>query len=281
VKLLRQPKNQRPVMLIESYLKEIKSLKPYILSIIVVIALSYSIYIYCSDDLIKFLGKEDSFFEWLTAIFFLFTSVLCFITFKRNKNIFVLGLAIMMFIGMGEEISWGQRIIGFKTPEELKSVNVQKETNIHNLEIFNDKYLNGVTKTGWQRILEINILFRVFSVCFLILLPIIVFHFKSRIEINKKFKLPVAPFTMGIFFLISWTIFYSIKYFLLPRGKSLGVYLSVGEVFEFTAAYVYFVVALYFHNTKDDSFLGRNLNQPAIVKKESDFTETKLSVVRA
>lgn len=268
-------------MLIESYLKEMKSLKPYILSIIVVIALSYSIYIFCSDDVIKLIGKEDSVFEWLTAIFFLFASVLCFITFKRNKNIFVLGLAMMFFMGMGEEISWGQRIIGFKTPEELKSVNVQKETNIHNLEIFNDKFMNGVTKTGWQRVMEINILFRVFSVCFLILLPISIFYFKSRIEINKKFKLPVAPFTMGIFFFISWTIFYSIKYFLLPRGKSLAVYLSVGEVFEFTAAYVYFVVALYFYKTKDDSFLGRNLNQPAIVKKKSEFTETKLSIVRA
>ena len=33
--------------------------------------------------------------------------------------------------------------------------------------------------------------------------------------------------------------------------------------------------------TKDDSFLGRNLNQPAIVKKKSEFTETKLSVVSA
>ena len=206
------------------------------------------------------IGKEDSLFEWITAIFFLFASILCFLAFKRNKNIFVLGLAMIFFIGMGEEISWGQRIIGFTTPAEIKMVNVQKETNIHNLEIFNDKYLNGVKKTGLQRLLEINMLFRIFSVSFLILLPLIIFQFKFRLKINEKFKLPLTPVSMGIFFLISWCIFYSIKYFLLPKGKSPGVYLSVGEVFECTAAYVYFTVALYFYNTKDDSYLGADLN---------------------
>lgn len=34
---------------------------------------------------------------------------------------------------MLEEISWGQRIFGFETPELLQRYNLQKETNIHNL----------------------------------------------------------------------------------------------------------------------------------------------------
>ena len=255
-------------MLIASYQKEIKSLKPYIRSIMAVIILSYSIYIFCSDDIIMLIGKEDGLFEWMTAVLFLGSSILCFITYKRNKNIFILGLAMMFFMGMGEEISWGQRLFGFDTPEELKQVNVQKETNIHNLEIFNGIYLNGEKKTGWERILEINLLFRFFSVSFLVLLPVLIFYFKSRMEIDKKFKLPVAPFTMGIFFLISWSIFYSLKYSLLPRGKAVGLYQTVGEVFECTAAYVYFAVALYFYKTKDDSFLGENLYQVSKVEEE-------------
>ncbi len=32
----------------------------------------------------------------------------------------------------GEEISWGQRILEFDTPEALQSVNVQNEVNLHN-----------------------------------------------------------------------------------------------------------------------------------------------------
>ncbi len=265
-------------MFIKNYLKEIDSVKPYIISIIAVITFSYSIYIFCSDAVIMAIGKEDSLFEWVTAIFFLLASVLCFATFKRNKNIFVLGLALMFFMGMGEEISWGQRIIGFNTPEELKMVNVQKETNIHNLEMFNDKYLNGVKKTGLHRLLEINVLFRIFSVSFLILVPLIISQFGFGIKVNKKFKLPVAPVTMGIFFLISWSVFYSTKYLLLPRGKAVGVYLSVGEVFECTAAYVYFAVALYFYNTKDDSYLGANSICETVSPKQAlDLREFKTS----
>jgi len=36
---------------------------------------------------------------------------------------------------IGEEISWGQRILGFATPESLEDVNNQGETNIHNVGI--------------------------------------------------------------------------------------------------------------------------------------------------
>jgi hypothetical protein len=32
-----------------------------------------------------------------------------------------------------EEISWGQRIIGWETPDFLEEINLQDETNIHNL----------------------------------------------------------------------------------------------------------------------------------------------------
>jgi hypothetical protein len=41
----------------------------------------------------------------------------------------------------GEEISWGQRIIGWATPESIAAINKQEETNIHNvglvLRVFN------------------------------------------------------------------------------------------------------------------------------------------------
>jgi hypothetical protein len=34
---------------------------------------------------------------------------------------------------LGEEISWGQRILGWATPEDLANLNRQGETNIHNI----------------------------------------------------------------------------------------------------------------------------------------------------
>ena len=52
---------------------------------------------------------------------------------------------------MGEEISWGQRIFNIATPETISQMNVQDETNIHNLEFF---YMLG----GEYRVISLIIL---------------------------------------------------------------------------------------------------------------------------
>jgi len=254
-------------MLIQSYFKEIKYLKSYLLIIIAAIFISYSIYFFCADELIMMLGREDGFFEWMTAALFLVSSGIFFLTFLRTKNVFLLGLAFIFFVGTGEEISWGQRLFHLNTPDWMQEVNVQREINIHNLEIFNDSNFEGVKKTGLQRLVEINMLFRIFSMFFCILLPLFFFHIKPKFAVNKKFQIPVAPVTIGIFFFISWTIFYSLKYAILPRGKIFDYYLTTGEVFEFTAALVYLLIALFFYREKDDNFLGKDIKQWVIDDK--------------
>lgn len=54
--------------------------------------------------------------------------------------LYALATLTIVFVA-GEEISWGQRIFGWLTPEEFEDVNNQGETNIHNigplLKIFN------------------------------------------------------------------------------------------------------------------------------------------------
>ena len=245
----------------QMYLKEVKRLKLYIISTVAVIGLSYSVYLFFDDETIWRLAKEDGFFENLTAVFFVFGAVLLFLSFRRTKNIFLLGLAVLLLIGAGEEISWGQRIFNFRTPGWVHKVNVQNEFNIHNIETFNDRNFEGHKKTGWQRLTEINMLFRIFSVIFLVCMPLFFFHMKPLLVTNKKRQMPVAPVTIGIFFIVSWAIFYGLKYFILPRGKVEYFYLSAGEIFEFTAAYIYFIVALYFYSNKNDSFLGKDIKQ--------------------
>ena len=42
-------------------------------------------------------------------------------------------LMVFCFLCGGEEASWGQRILGFKTPAALHVVNKQDETNLHNI----------------------------------------------------------------------------------------------------------------------------------------------------
>jgi hypothetical protein len=47
------------------------------------------------------------------------------------------GFYLLLIVGLvvlaGEEISWGQRIFGWETPETIAAVNEQQETNLHNL----------------------------------------------------------------------------------------------------------------------------------------------------
>lgn len=46
--------------------------------------------------------------------------------------LFVIAALAAFFIA-GEEISWGQRLLGWATPEDLAALNRQGETNIHNV----------------------------------------------------------------------------------------------------------------------------------------------------
>lgn len=59
----------------------------------------------------------------------------------------LLGWVLLATLGClfiaGEEISWGQRIIGWATPEGWADINTHKETNLHNL----SGLLNNLPKT--------------------------------------------------------------------------------------------------------------------------------------
>ncbi|NIR52354.1 hypothetical protein GWO43_27320 [candidate division KSB1 bacterium] len=90
---------------------------------------------------------EDGVFETLSAIVFAFAAYLfgkTFVTSKRtdwlsssNANwirwLFA-GLTLIFFFVAMEEISWGQRILGWQTPSFLSSANQQGETSVHNIE---------------------------------------------------------------------------------------------------------------------------------------------------
>ena len=70
------------------------------------------------------LTREDSISESVSAICYLLAACIFFVEWIRGgfRNIFVLGYAFLFLVVGGEEISWGQRIIGLQTPEELLRV---------------------------------------------------------------------------------------------------------------------------------------------------------------
>ena len=84
--------------------------------------------------------REDGIAEWLTVAGLLLGSFVCFSRFVkllRKKSRWFLfvtfALGLFLFFAAGEEISWGQRILGIETPEYFQQHNAQQETNLHNL----------------------------------------------------------------------------------------------------------------------------------------------------
>lgn len=110
-------------------------------------------------DWLRLLLGEDSGYEFLTAFIYfasagLIVVVLRNISTERHSPIwmrFACLTLLLMFLWIGlEEISYGQRIIDFKTPEALASLNQQKEFNLHNMAtgFFNRVFSAGIIFAG-------------------------------------------------------------------------------------------------------------------------------------
>ncbi len=89
-----------------------------------------------SDETLVFINVEDGVIEWISALILLAASLVALGVSRgmlnngqRRMHVF---LAILFFVMFGEEISWGQRLFDFSTPEQLARVNVQGEANLHN-----------------------------------------------------------------------------------------------------------------------------------------------------
>ncbi len=81
------------------------------------------------------LTYEDLPGEWSQTYFFLVAMLLSLrnVFSKSSYRWFFAILAVACAYVVLEEISWGQRLFGFSTPEFLKARNLQGEANIHNL----------------------------------------------------------------------------------------------------------------------------------------------------
>jgi hypothetical protein len=84
--------------------------------------------------------QEDGIAEWLTVVGLMLGAIVCFSRLSklwRKKSkwflLVTLLLGLFLFFAAGEEISWGQRIFGLRTPEYFMEHNAQHETNLHNL----------------------------------------------------------------------------------------------------------------------------------------------------
>ena len=148
------------------------------------------------SDAVDLYVQEDGIVEWIGALGLFAASGCSFWMALRSrgrwtgiKRLAALGLAIVFFFGAGEEISWGQRVLGFETPQELSEANAQDETNVHNLKVFDG-------------FLTVERLFQLFWIVFAVLIPIV-----CAIAPNARRwlgnLLPILPWAVAILLIVN------------------------------------------------------------------------------
>jgi hypothetical protein len=96
---------------------------------IVVAALALA---YWAPERYDALMEEDRAVEWATVVLFLVAGIARAYAALRTHRVFdALVGAFCLFVA-GEEISWGQRLVGYTPPEVFLEHNTQQEANVHN-----------------------------------------------------------------------------------------------------------------------------------------------------
>jgi hypothetical protein len=179
---------------------------------------------YLSRSTLERLTIEDGPIEYLTALVFLVAGVLFIVSAVRRSasRIWALLLGVGSIFIAGEEISWGQRLLGLATPESLAESNVQSEINLHNLE-----GVHGIVRGA-----GVLVLLTVF-----VAFPIAVARLRWARDLADRWRIPVPPLAaipvlgIGLLFMI------------VPRLVEGGAVFRFDEVGEIYVAIVMLMFA--------------------------------------
>jgi hypothetical protein len=190
---------------------------------------------------------EDHYFELVGAFSLLVTSLLFLYGFFRArkvlektwislvKQLVYLGLALLFFVGAGEEISWGQRILGFQTPQPLSQVNRQEEFNLHNLR-------------AWEAssFLDPDRLFDMFWFLFAVLTPAVALVAPSFKRFAGQF-IPIVFWGISILFLYNylWAKLAKILFNVAYTFEKISLSQAIQEIKESNYAIIFILVAFF------------------------------------
>jgi len=222
------------------------------------------------NKMIAFAVPEDHFFEIIGASSLFITSLLFLYGFRvvrkaldktwvsLIKQLVYLGLALLFFFGAGEEISWGQRIFGFKTPESLTQVNKQDELNLHNLSVLENSKLFTADR-----------LFDAFWFLFAVFTPAVALLLPAFKRFAGKF-IPIVYWGIGLLFLYNylWAKAAKIIYKTLYSFDQISFAQAIQEIKESNYAIIFILVGLFaiwdLNNSKDASAAGLVSSTPKI-----------------
>jgi hypothetical protein len=116
--------------------------RAFTLAVVPLLIATFGLVVAPFEGLYRALADEDGLVEWvefaLVVAMTLLALAIALVLWRRGHRwlalLYVVAALGAVFVA-GEEVSWGQRIFGWATPEDLEDVNRQGETNIHNIGI--------------------------------------------------------------------------------------------------------------------------------------------------
>jgi len=141
-------------------------------------------------------------------------------TFTGNWVLFwSCALALSLLILGGEELSWGQRIFDFQTPEFIADSNYQREFNLHNSTLIQSQ--NNALSVYLAKLLVI----------YLVIFPLFVKAFPSAHRMAENLSVPVPGLAVSLTALIALLV--NAQTFRIIYGSvETTDDLSLGEAFE-------------------------------------------------
>jgi hypothetical protein len=168
-----------------------------VLVALLVIVVSLYLALLLDDPAVTWLIREEHPIELLGALSLLASSVACLalwgrvrgdVRWPRLRRLSLLVLAALFFFGFGEELSWGERILGFAPPESLAEANRQHEANLHNLEF-------------WSGSLDADRLFQLFWLVMGVLAPAVSLWRPARRRLQRL--VPILPLWLAPLFVLN------------------------------------------------------------------------------
>jgi hypothetical protein len=190
---------------------------------------------YIDDEYFKSVFvTEDGLMEWLTVVALAAAATVCWwrvVTLWGDKPPLFLSmtalLGLMFLFGVGEEVSWGQRILDIESPAFFQQHNAQGETNLHNLVVGGVK----INKLMFGVVLHIVLLLYLF-----VLVPL----YKRRPAVANfldKFAVPIAkPYQV-----VSYIVVIVLVQLLMVSSRR-------GEMSEFAGSFLFFLNVAFPYN---------------------------------
>lgn len=188
--------------------------------------LSYADFDYFENVFIQ----EDHALEWAEVVCF---GVIGIISFKRAwffntvKNypasVTCIMFGLIFFFGVGEELSWGQRLFDFPLPIYFYQNNIYHQFNVHGLNIMGIETSSIIFGDLLATVLKLH----------LIVVPLLYFYSSRARKFFDSFAIPIPKVHHSILFTIA---FWGSMTIVNPASA------EEGELLEFAGAFVYFFI---------------------------------------